>query len=161
MSTIWAVSSGDYSDYRVHAIFTTKEKADLYAEALPNGDVEDFELDPEPDMANLEFMRSGDSLWQFKINLRNGNIELVKYHSYYSPRHVGYETVAVKSWGNARSWFDQEPHLVGSVRAFDEESAAKIANEYRTRFKTEWDMEKTIEKARVKEIPGVMERLLR
>ena len=47
MTVCYAIASGEYSDYRVHAIFTTKEKAEA---ALPlygrNAEIEDFPLDP-------------------------------------------------------------------------------------------------------------------
>ena len=46
MTTCYAISSGEYSDYQVHAIFTTKEKAEA---ALPlygrDSEIEDFPLD--------------------------------------------------------------------------------------------------------------------
>jgi len=47
MTICYAITSGEYSDYRVHAIFTTTEKAEA---ALPlygrNAEIEDFPLDP-------------------------------------------------------------------------------------------------------------------
>ncbi len=47
MTICYAISTGEYSDYRVHAIFTTAEKAEA---ALPlygrNAEIEDFPLDP-------------------------------------------------------------------------------------------------------------------
>lgn len=52
VSKIWAVSSGEYSDYQVNAIFSTKERAEAYL-SLVYGDeysdarVEEFPLNPD------------------------------------------------------------------------------------------------------------------
>ena len=45
--TIWAVSSGEYSDYTVNLIFEAKDDAERYAAGMGEGyDVEEFELVP-------------------------------------------------------------------------------------------------------------------
>ena len=51
--TIYAVSSGSYSDYRINALFSTKAKAQAYIDDATNADdinnnVIEFELDPLP-----------------------------------------------------------------------------------------------------------------
>ncbi len=45
MKTVYAVTDGEYSDYSVRGIFSTKEKAELYAKAF-RGDVNEWPVDP-------------------------------------------------------------------------------------------------------------------
>lgn len=54
LAKAWLVSSGSYSDYGVHAVFTNKEKAEAYMSVIARMDgcwyevfVEERELDPE------------------------------------------------------------------------------------------------------------------
>ena len=50
MTTVWAVTSGDYSDYRVHAIYATKAEAEAaaaHADRLYNRDGW-YEVEPFP-----------------------------------------------------------------------------------------------------------------
>lgn len=82
--TIWAVCSGQYSDYGVNAIFTTKEGAEEYARRCnflsgnqrtwDRYEVEEFPLDPElpPD---------GKLSWTVYIH-RNGDIQQVVQNTY-------------------------------------------------------------------------------
>mgnify|MGYP001377046339 CR=1 FL=1 len=49
MPTVYAVTSGSYSDYRVDALYSTREKAEqaIALSTNPYGyDIEDYELDP-------------------------------------------------------------------------------------------------------------------
>ena len=46
MKTCYAISSGSYSDYRVIAIFTTKEMAEAELPGYEDADIEEFPLDP-------------------------------------------------------------------------------------------------------------------
>jgi hypothetical protein len=46
MKTCYAISSGSYSDYQVHAIFTTRELAEAQLPSYESGDIEEFPLDP-------------------------------------------------------------------------------------------------------------------
>jgi len=52
MATIWGVTSGDYDDHCVDAVFTTKLKAQEYLDVLLLLDhtamLEEFGLDPDP-----------------------------------------------------------------------------------------------------------------
>lgn len=65
---IYIVTSGEYSDYRIDAVFTTKEKAEEYVQN--NGSdyrIEDYELDKP--------IVNENKLWCISFNLENGNIE--------------------------------------------------------------------------------------
>jgi len=54
MKKVYAVSSGSYSDYRVNAIFSTKELAEEFMRYIPDNDyndIEEYEIDPSvPDI---------------------------------------------------------------------------------------------------------------
>jgi hypothetical protein len=114
--TIWAVSSGDYFDYRVNAVFSTKEKAEAYAKRFnelsrrtDDYGVEEYPLDPSTPAEGLE---------SFLVFIqRNGDIERVYRCSY------GFDEVVTPLW-NKGGW---------SVRCFarDREHAIKIAGEKR------------------------------
>ena len=43
----YAISSGEYSDYHVVAVFSSKEKAEANLYLFPEGEIEEFPLDPE------------------------------------------------------------------------------------------------------------------
>jgi hypothetical protein len=43
----YAISSGSYSDYRVHAVFSSKEKAEAKLNLFADGEIEEFPFDPE------------------------------------------------------------------------------------------------------------------
>jgi hypothetical protein len=48
MATVYIVSTGEYSDWEVRAVFTNKEKAEQFQQfADPNNSVEEWELDRE------------------------------------------------------------------------------------------------------------------
>jgi len=73
---IYIVTSGDYSDYGVDAVFSTKEKADAYvATARANGDFsccvnnpDEWELDAIP-------LESIKSMWTVNCDLGDGSLD--------------------------------------------------------------------------------------
>jgi hypothetical protein len=49
---VYAVSSGDYSDYRIDAVYSTKERAEAFINgATTTYDIEEWELDQDPRIA--------------------------------------------------------------------------------------------------------------
>lgn len=65
---IYIVTSGNYSDYRIDAVFSKKENAEEYVQN--NGSdyrIEDYELDKP--------IVNGNKLWLISFNLENGRIE--------------------------------------------------------------------------------------
>src|ERR1039458_4420925 len=46
MSKIYAVTSGEYSDYGINAVFDNKEAAEKYAYPIDDSYVEEYELNP-------------------------------------------------------------------------------------------------------------------
>jgi hypothetical protein len=73
MTTIYAVSSGVYSDYSIDALFSTRENAQLFMDRHPNAgydgwnDIEEYELD-----SGVAQMRAGMSRWWVQMN-KNGD----------------------------------------------------------------------------------------
>jgi hypothetical protein len=51
MDKIWVVEEGEYSDYRVVGVFSTKENAELVADKF-GGDVAEWPIDPWVDHIN-------------------------------------------------------------------------------------------------------------
>jgi hypothetical protein len=58
MKTIWAASRGEYSDYRVHTLFTSRELAQQLADKI-GGYVEEFQLWDELPSAFTVYERWG------------------------------------------------------------------------------------------------------
>jgi len=51
--TIYVVTSGWYSSYGIMGVFTDKAKAQAYAETYDDGEVEEYEADPENDRVQV------------------------------------------------------------------------------------------------------------
>ncbi len=47
MKTIYIVTSGSYSAYRINSVFSTRELAQAAADAYGDAEVEEYDLDPE------------------------------------------------------------------------------------------------------------------
>jgi hypothetical protein len=43
----YAISSGEYSDYQINAVFSSKEKAEAKLSLFADGKIEEFSFDPE------------------------------------------------------------------------------------------------------------------
>ena len=43
----YAISSGSYSDYKINAVFSSKEKAEAKLSLFADGEIEEFPFDPE------------------------------------------------------------------------------------------------------------------
>lgn len=137
MQTIYVVNAGCYSNYRVVALFSTKEKATAFMAAIPDdyNDIEEFALDS--DVADL--VTRGYSQWTV-LMLRDGTTERVRRHDSISTYGINQRP---RVWrrsqinGTARA----ADCLDASVMATDETHAAKIANEYRMQMIAtgQWD----------------------
>ena len=100
MSICYAISKGEYSDYRVCAIFTTREKAEAALGAYGvDAEIEEFRLDPVmPDFsAGRQLYRCYKSLVSGQIDaysvdlsdLYLNNSSAPDYASHFEPRPVG------------------------------------------------------------------------
>lgn len=170
MTTLYGVTTGEYSDYRVRALFSTRAKAEVYALGLSgrcyydSADIEEFELDPEPNDYVIAFKRSGDALFNFTMEAYTGNSRYwMKDYAPEKDEEFGYGTVKVDVWGyysdRALVKDPDTPKLSGTVRASSEEEAAKIANEYRQRFMAQPESAELIEAARYKKPVSIVDRL--
>ena len=53
--TVYIVTSGEYSDYGINAVFTSQEQAELYITTMPDADRESYFIEPyETDKVHLE-----------------------------------------------------------------------------------------------------------
>ena len=84
--TIYVVTEGEYSDYRIMAVFSSKKKADAYfKEVGSSNSVEEYVLDEQSGWVGVK-------LWQARIRISDGQLcELGQDYSQTmvpSPRHV-------------------------------------------------------------------------
>ena len=133
MKTVYAVNSGLYSDYRVDAIFSTKEKAEEFMGTIKETDfnkIEEYEIDPPV----VDLIKRGYSIWVVHM-LVDGTVELI--------RRTEHDTYTISSIGH-RIWRrTQAPAyrgkgipdvLTSKVWAKTEQRAIKIVNEHRTQM---------------------------
>jgi hypothetical protein len=132
VKTIYAVSVGSYSNYRVVALFTTVALAEEFMAAVPDGDynnIEEFGLDPK----TSDLIRRGYSIWRV-LMLRDGTTEQV------SCKDVDLDEVTDighRVWRRSGIQYlriNAPDCLVSTVWAKSAEGAVKIANEHRTQM---------------------------
>lgn len=129
MKTIYAVNAGDYSDYRVAALFTSREKAEAFMSIVTESDyneLEEFQLDPP----TVDLLKRGYSVWAVNM-LKDGTTEKVYRtgNDLYDVTGIGvYVRRPLRDVG-----FTPEI-LTGKVWAKTEEQAVKIVNEKRTQM---------------------------
>lgn len=121
--TIYAVSIGEYSDYRVKALFSTKDKAEKFAERYRQDDarVEEYELDPE--WTTLE--DQGYHPWRITMTVTGDVLETKDLSSSGISTH---EDIPHYYIDNARM------KIRGFVWARSVEHAVKITNEKRAQL---------------------------
>lgn len=49
---VWVIEDGEYSDYHVVGVFSSRENAELVRSKLKSGDIEEWDLDPAVDKLN-------------------------------------------------------------------------------------------------------------
>jgi len=141
-STVWVVERGEYSDYQVIGVFSSKENAQQIADAInascvfDKATVAEWPLDP-----GVHKLRKG--FIQFLVNMRaDGTVERC------DPRDIsGYELAgSVRMWRRSQvPAYKGNPDKPDVVQAFvwarDAQHAVKITNEHRTRMIAtgEWD----------------------
>lgn len=126
--TLYAVSAGDYSDYRVIAIFSSRELAEEYMQAVSDetyNRIEEYELNP-PDAS---FINAGYSVWEVPM-LIDGTTERV-HRTNSTSFDIG--NVGHKIWKRSES-IGLKDVLRSSVWAKTEQHAIKIVNEKRTQM---------------------------
>lgn len=79
---VYLVTSGQYSDYGIEAVFTSKEKAQSYATGIYGAnDVEEFDLDP------VEPPRLSEGMGYFCVIITERDGASSAYDDYYEPGH--------------------------------------------------------------------------
>ena len=137
METIWIVDKGEYSDYRVIGVFSTKENAVLVADRF-GADVAEWPINPWVDHINqgrepyiVWMERDGTTTRVERWPMRYTNRDEEGLMLEKAPRWGG------SAWGRPAKGYC----LRGIVYAKDEAHAVKIANETRSRYIAEgkWD----------------------
>ncbi len=122
MSKIYAVSRGEYSDYRVVTLFSTKRDAELFIERHQRkwvhwNDIEEYELD-----SGVEKLREGWSFFHVHMH-KDGSSEVEIEPTFIDnvpdQQFEPHNCVCGNPWFNWYGW------------ARDAEHAVKIANEHR------------------------------
>lgn len=132
MKKVYAVNSGTYSDYKVDAIFSTREKAKEYMEIISNdyNEIETYEIDPDI----VDKIKQGYFVWNVAI-LKDGTIETVS-----RTENESYEisNIGVRIWERTKApayrGTDIKDMLLVTTLAKTEKQAIKIANEHRARM---------------------------
>lgn len=71
MAKIFIVTSGEYSDYHIDAVFSTREKAEEYADICgPDYEIEEYEVDAPVD--------NKDGIWKARLDMQSGAIDSVE-----------------------------------------------------------------------------------
>lgn len=128
--SVWTVESGEYSDYRVHAVFSSKELAIEILEAAGvkwtddpswgyNDRIVERPLDPETDLT-----QRGYELWYVRLD-RSGEVD--------DCRLRGGELDASDLFDDERLAVWRSNEISGYVVARSKKHAIKIANDYRAR----------------------------
>jgi hypothetical protein len=119
---IFAVSRGEYSDYKVVGIFTTEERRDAYLAEYQKLDAaafaEEFELDPSPpDVAHGYYVEIS----------RRGNVQEIQ------ERHFRKDTPECERWDADLPGFlyFADDSIGINIIADTQETAIKTANEMR------------------------------
>lgn len=131
MKKVYAVSSGYYSDYRVNAIFSTKELAEEFKRLIPDekyNDIEEYELDP----VTADNVKRGYSVYSIYM-LKDGSVEHVEKKDNGFYKEIGHE-LWKRSEASLYHGKKMPDVLTSIVWAKTEEHAIKIVNEHRTQM---------------------------
>ena len=119
MDKVWAVEEGEYSDYHIIGVFSTKENAQIVAD-LFSGSVVEWPVDP-----GITELRAG--LKRFRVFMyRDGSAEVESLQrTSYAFKVTGESEQNQVIRSMRQSW------IVPIIWAKDEKHAVKIANERR------------------------------
>ncbi len=131
--TCWVIEQGEYSDYRVVGVFTSKANAEKVAEALCQSTydpprISEWPLDPAVDALN-----AGHTPYLVKMR-RDGEVESVTKEAA-TAGSISYEPwVWPRSIAPAYAGKNLPDLFCSEVWAADEADAVKIVNEQRTKL---------------------------
>lgn len=134
MKSVWVIEQGQYSDYRVVGVFSSRENAELVAKEINAGETWDkATLAERPLDPVVDDLNAGRK--QYRVHmLKDGTTERAERYGL-----VGYDIAGeVEVWrrSNAPAYRGKgiPDVLVGTVWADSDEHAIKIMNEHRTRM---------------------------
>jgi hypothetical protein len=134
MKTIYAVSSGSYSDYRIDALFSSKKLAEDFMATVKDNDynnIEEYQLAPP----TADLIRRGYSVWRVHM-LKDGTTEHVertdneKYYIIGAGGHAIWERTKAPAYKGKGI----PDILTSTVWAKTEKQAIKIVNEKRVQM---------------------------
>jgi len=125
---IYVLTSGSYSDYRVHGVYTTKELAEFAQNIFDSYyefDIEKYELDGPVDLIS----KARNGLYLFRVDMfLNGDTNYVR-------RVPDYEDMQPKEIELSRyQGSSNDLFFKCNVFAKDEQHAVKIVNEKRIQY---------------------------
>lgn len=130
MKVVYAVNSGQYSDYRVDAIFSTKKLAEEFERLVPESDyndIQEYEIDPP----TTDLIKRGYSVWTIHM-LRDGTVERCERDkiNFFTVTSIGH---SIWRRTQAPAYKDKgiPDVLTSKVWAKTEKQAIKIVNEHR------------------------------
>lgn len=139
MTDVYLVTKGDYSDYGIYGVFSTREKAEQYAHII-SGEVDEWALDDITIPNNI----AGKRLYRV-FRYADGFIQASRNE--YVGQPVEDDSVTERP---ALSWFSPfqsdevryhlaHPYLYTKVWARDDDHAKKIAADRFARYRAEQD----------------------
>jgi hypothetical protein len=132
MTTVWQVDAGDYSDYRVLGLFSTKAKAEAFREVYQDmSGATDWRRDCHPfecsvSEVTLDELDNGLRPWEVELK-RDGSVENCDREG-----HI-WGLGSTSEWQSCRSGNYLEWHALLQVKcwASSRDHAIKVANEIR------------------------------
>lgn len=118
---IYVVTRGDYSDYRIYAVFTERELAELWIGAREADEYDPYTIEEWPENPNVEYLRAGLKVYEVYMDQNGDN------------------TVKLGDWSSAAQlpkFYILNPlrKLRGTLYAKSPEHAVKIVNEKRVQL---------------------------
>jgi len=133
MKKVYVVTAGEYSDYRIEAVFSTKEKAENYINTFYNYEfngIDEYELD----LVVVDYLREGYTIYKVFM-LYNGDVEKIEVISSDS---FNIDNMMTFIWKRSSVLAHKNDNLkdilVCQCWAKSEDHAIKIANEKRVQM---------------------------
>lgn len=131
--TIWVLEQGEYSDYRVRGVFSSKANAERVRDSVKTSEYDEITLAEwtlDPIVAELD---KGYTLWRV-LMLRDGAVEECDQRQPASYNFEGHVWLWPRSTAPAYAGRGIPDALDATVWAKDAKHAVKIANEKRTQM---------------------------
>ena len=124
---IYVITTGSYSDYGIHSIWSTKEKAEEVNKLVEDtNDVDEWDVDQ---FADLNPLRR-----QYSFGFSENSLVVMEREERVDP--LGKRKTEVTFCNHEWAWA-REVHILVKVTTDDKEKAFKIATDERARYLTE------------------------